>query len=497
MIWLIVILVMGVAHSLTICPSSCGCGDVSSGGCGYYCGNWALNDYANVCGGMEIVRNDSLYRLISTGCNSQYTNPVCQYDYVGVVTPPQDSITYGCATINKLDKTTGQLVVYHQVYKLHSSPQSQELVEEAPMSCADVGYCNYGEQTCFGDMGGYYAEESSSSAVDFSSSSGKVECKQTGQFQNKCYFECNNGATGECEAIDGDCNLVDRETCLWDFLSSSSMAGGSSPSSQPSSQIPSDSIDYNKDYSGLLGAILDSIHHNNQQNDGLLNGQDGTNALLAQIANNTSQINNKQSLIVNNFGGGNDKDYTDAIGNIGDSLSKFLGYDGKDIDTSTGDIDTSGFIGGFINWFGDDSLGAKLNVFQNDSFWYGENGDFGKNGDSVISKAGEIGQYVKGLVDSGAIRNFTDTLAGWSDQFNFDKLGGGSTSCPNFLKKTTEITIGKSSVEIGGLGIYLCANVIGEKTPWDIGRLALRLLVVITCFMWLFRVCTGAGNDDE
>ena len=229
----------------------------------------------------------------------------------------------------------------------------------------------------------------------------------------------------------------------------------------------------------------------------MLNGQDGTNALLAKIANNTDALNNKQSLIVNNSSGGNGKDYTDAIGNIGDSLSKFLGYDGKDIDTSTGDIDTSGLIGGFIKWFGDDSLGAKLNVFQSDSFWYGENGDFGKNGDSVIAKAGEIGQYVKGLVDSGAIRNYTDTLAGWSEQFNFDKLGGGSTSCPSFLKQTTKITIGKSSVDIGGLGIYLCADVVGGKTPWDIGRLALRLLVVITCFMWLFRVCTGSGNDDE
>ena len=445
--------------------------------------------YQNNCGGYTIRCDTKLEAdsLVCVNNGDTWVNGECK------TPPPKDSITYGCEDGLELDKTTGQAVQYHYVYKLNVTQQTQELVEQAPMTCAQVGYCDYGQTRCVGDMGGYYGGESSSSAVDFSSSSGKVDCKQTGQFMNKCYFECNNGATGECEAIDGDCNLVDKETCLWDFLSSSSTAEGSSPSSQ----IPSDSIDYNKDYSGLLGAILDTLHHNNQQNDGLLNGQDGTNALLAQIANNTSQINNKQSLIVNNSSGGNGKDYTDAIGNIGDSLSKFLGYDGKDIDTSTGDIDTSGLIGGFIKWFGDDSLGAKLNVFQNDSFWYGENGDFGKNGDSVLAKASEIGQYVKGLVDSGAIRNYTDTLAGWSDQFNFDKLGGGSTSCPNFLKQTTRITIGKSSVDIGGLGIYLCADVVGGKTPWDIGRLALRLLVVITCFMWLFRVCTGAGNDDE
>lgn len=453
--------------------------DNSSSGCSVAFASY--NYY--VCAGYSSDKSEA----DSLNCNYYPNASGCQ------TPPPKDSITYGCEDGLELDKTTGQAVQYHYVYKLNVTQQTQELVEQAPMTCAQVGYCDYGQTKCVGDMGGYYGGESSSSAVDFSSSSGKVDCKQTGQFMNKCYFECNNGATGECEAIDGDCNLVDKETCLWDFLSSSSMAEGSSPSSQ----IPSDSIDYNKDYSGLLGAILDTLHHNNQQNDGLLNGQDGTNALLAKIANNTDALNNKTSLIVNNSSGGNGKDYTDAIGNIGDSLSKFLGYDGKDIDTSTGDIDTSGLIGGFIKWFGDDSLGAKLNVFQNDSFWYGENGDFGKNGDSVVAKASEIGRYVKGLVDSGAIRNYTDTLASWSEQFNFDKLGGGSTSCPNFLKQTTKINIGKSSVEIGGLGIYLCADVVGGKTPWDIGRLALRLLVVITCFMWLFRVCTGAGNDDE
>ena len=31
--------------------------------------------------------------------------------------------------------------------------------ENAPMSCADVGYCEYGQTQCLGDMGGWYGDE--------------------------------------------------------------------------------------------------------------------------------------------------------------------------------------------------------------------------------------------------------------------------------------------------------------------------------------------------
>lgn len=411
--------------------------------------------------------------------------------------PAQDSISYGCVDYLELDKATGQAVTYHSVYKLNYTNQTQEEVEKAPMSCADVGYCDFGQTQCVGDMGGYYGKSSSSASPDFSSSSAKVECKQTGQYMNSCYFECSNGATGRCDAIDGNCNLVDRESCIWNFLSSSSAGGGSSPSSE----IPSDSIGYNKDYSGLLGAILDSLHHNNEQNDASLNNQDGTNALLSNISSKLDQMNNKTSLIVGNTSnlGGGGKDYTSQIEGLGDSLSKFMGYDGDVPDTNGGNIDTSGFILSFIKWFGDDSLASNLSGMLSDSNFYGANGDFGKNADSVQAKADEIGGYVKGLLDSGSIRDYMDTLAGWSGQFNFDRLGGGSTSCPSFLRQSHSVQIGTNSVEFGGLGIYLCAPVIGDKTPWDIGRLALRMLVVITCFLWLFRVCTqsAGGNDDE
>ena len=159
---LAVALLAGLSFALTICPSSCGCGDHSSGGCGYWCKSWNFADFANACGGAEIVHGDSVYQLVGLGCNSQYTNPVCDYKYVGGI--KTDTTTFVCRDEIELDKTTGQAITYHSVYKITGKTTqgggvewtNYEESENAPMSCADVGYCKYGQTKCMGDMGGYY-----------------------------------------------------------------------------------------------------------------------------------------------------------------------------------------------------------------------------------------------------------------------------------------------------------------------------------------------------
>lgn len=488
---LAVALLAGLNFALTICPSSCGCGDHYSGGCGYYCQNWGLEDYANLCGGMEIVHGDSLYQLVGVACNSQYTNPVCEYKYVGVI--ETDTTTFGCRDEIELDKTTGQAITYHAVYKF-SGKKTQSGVtwtnyeerENAPMSCADVGYCKYGQTQCMGDMGGYYAESSSSISSSSSSSeinwsSSSVSCKQTGQYGNTCYFECDNGAVGQCQGNDEDCSLVSN--CEWQMQSSasgeptSSASGQSASSENPDLQVIIDN----------QNTQIEQLNYNNGKMDDLDNRlkeqnskTDATNSLLSQIANNVSKINNKTSVITNNtynYGSSSDsKDYTgkfdalaDSLGNISEKLSEMLAGDTGTLDTSAFEINVDTLIDTSYTTYGDSLDGAYRS----------------------------FGDTYKGLVsDTGAIGKFADTLAQLQKKFNFTPLGGSGTGCPAFLQRTHSVTIGKVSVDFDLNKLQICSPILGSKTPWDIARALLRALVAITCMWFLFKCATGAYNGD-
>ena len=398
----------------------------------------------------------------------------------------KDTTTYGCR--DEIEITNGGAVTYHVVYKFTGKTTqgggaewtNYEEKENAPMSCADVGYCEYGQTQCTGDMGGYYAESSSSSEINWSSSS--VSCKQTGQYGNTCYFECDNGAVGQCQGNDGDCSLV--SDCEWQMQSSasgeptSSASGESASSENPDLQVIIDNqntqieqLNYNN---GKMDDLDERLKEQNSKTD-------ATNSLLSQIANNISQINNKASVITNNTynnGSSSDsKDYTgnfeelaDSLGNISGKLSEMLAGD-------TGTLDTSAY---------------EINV---DSLM---DSSYTTYGDSLDGAYSSFGDTYKGIIsDTGAIGKFTDSLAQLQKKFNFTTLSGSGTGCPAFMQRTHSVTIWKAKVNFDLNKLKICSPILGDKTPWDIARGLIRAIVAITCMWFLFKCATGAYNGED
>lgn len=402
----------------------------------------------------------------------------------------KDTTTYGCRDYVEYDKTTGQAVTYHLVVKFMGKTiqgvgaewTDYEEKEKAPMSCADVGYCNYGQNQCTGDLNGWFGDDSgssSSSSFDWGSSS-SVSCKQTGQFGNNCYFECDNGAVGVCQGNDFNCDVV--SDCEWQMQSSASDSPNSSASGQSASSE-------NPDLQAIIenqNTQIEQLNYNNDRLDsikgrlGLLNGKtDASNALLSQIANNIGKIDNKTSIITNNtYNGGETIDYTDALNALGDSLGgigsrldKMLSGDSASLDTFSFDIGIDSLLDTSYTTYGD-SLEGAYNSFA-DTY--------------------------HGLVsDTGAIGRYTDSLANLQKKFNFSPLGGSGSGCPSFITKTYEINFignAKATFDLNNLG--LCTPIIGNRSPWDLARALLRIIVAVSCMWFLFKCATSYTGDNE
>lgn len=400
---------------------------------------------------------------------------------------PKDTTTYGCRDIT--EQTATGSVQYHLVVKFFGKTTQNggiewtdyEEKEKAPMSCADVGYCNYGQNQCTGDLNGWFGDDSgssSSSSFDWGSSS-SVSCKQTGQFGNNCYFECDNGAVGVCQGNDFNCDVV--SDCEWQMQSSASDSPNSSASGQSASSE-------NPDLQAIIenqNTQIEQLNYNNDRLDsikgrlGLLNGKtDASNALLSQIANNIGKIDNKTSIITNNiYNGGETIDYTNALNALGDSLGvigsrldKMLSGDSASLDSFSFDIGIDSLLDTSYTTYGD-SLEGAYNSFS-DTY--------------------------HGLVsDTGAIGRYTDSLANLQKKFNFSPLGGSGTGCPSFITKTYEINFignAKATFDLNKLG--LCSPIIGNRTPWDLARALLRIIVAVSCMWFLFKCATSSGDND-
>ena len=450
---------------------------------------WCNNATYSGCGVVGLTSYCRYYYYCDTRAEADSLYCVLHPDASGCFTA-KDTTTYGCRDEIELDKTTGQAVTYHVVYKFTGKTTqgggaewtNYEEKENAPMSCADVGYCEYGQTQCLGDMGGWYGGESSSSSADINWSSSSVSCKQTGQYGNTCFFECDNGAVGQCQGNDGDCSLV--SDCEWQMQSSASGEPSSSASGQSASSE-------NPDLQVIIdnqNTQIEQLNYNNGKMDDLderLKEQnsktDATNSLLSQIANNVSKINNKTSVITNNtynYGTSSDsKDYTgkfdalaDSLGNISGKLSEMLAGDTGTLDTSAFEINVDSLIDTSYTTYGDSLDGAYLS----------------------------FGDTYKGIIsDTGAIGKFTDSLAQLQKKFNFTTLGGSGTGCPAFMQRTHTIKIWKANVSFDLNKLKICTPILGNKTPWDIARALLRALVAITCMWFLYKCATGAYNGDD
>lgn len=244
--------------------------------------------------------------------------------------------TVACSTFPSGNLTPGTPAYIHRVYILDSCTQTQQLVEEAPGSCAEVGYCKYGQSQCtdYG-MGGYLEGSSSSSSPGWSSSSG-VECRNIGLIGNTCFFDCNNGAKGYCDGKDGQCDNVDN--CSWDVppQSSESGEGGEGGEGGASSSSPGDSSATSSpsgiDYTNKLNEIIDSIHNTNE-------AQRAGNAALIGIDEKANKANENLSNINTSIKGLGGKlgavadasadaaaQVSDTLHNTNSLLDKILGF---------------------------------------------------------------------------------------------------------------------------------------------------------------------------
>lgn len=207
------------------------------------------------------------------------------------------------------------------------------------------------------------------------------------------------------------------------------------------------------------------------------------------------------------FGTGGDSvggywDGDSALSDLGDSISAVGDSIGALTDSLGGLFDTTGWQ----DWFDTSGMGGGNCIgVESDC---GLDSILSEGVDSVLagftasgndSLGGVIGKQIKGLVDSGAVKSFTDSLDKMVDKFNFNRFSG-SGGCPTFLTEKHTIRIGGAQVELDGIGNLLCTTKISVfgKTPWEVGRALIRAILAITCMFWLFKVATGAqGGDDD
>lgn len=280
----------------------------------------------------------------------------------------QGKIGYGCITLP--GGLNGGYT--HQVYKLDSCTMTQELLEESPGSCSEIGYCNYGESKCTGSTLGGYGGSSSSpgDSVNWSSSSA-YNCRNFGMIGSTCFYECDNGAYGECEAKDGICDMhAVGANCSWEIppTSSSSPGGGASSGGTPgSSSSPGDSTGGTSsgiDYTGKLNEIIDSIHNTNvaQRNTEIATAAVNQNVKNLNTTFNTqiSKVNTNLHAIQSAIESAADASAADAeqladsIGETNSLLDKILSFflgDSVDYD------DDATYLDSVENWA--NSLSAK------------------------------------------------------------------------------------------------------------------------------------------
>lgn len=173
--------------------------------------------------------------------------------------------------------------------------------------------------------------------------------------------------------------------------------------------------------------------------------------------------------------------------------------------------DTAGHSLGDTSGWGD-SLGGLQGKIDSLGLGSGAYGDCDTTGgktcdeqyigkDGIATAAGKYKDLAKGLRDS-VLENgpVHDSVQAWSNLFKSEKLsGGGSNACPTILTKTWSVDFKLTQVEIGPLGKYVCSPIMGNITPWQVGRTLLRALVAIACMWWLFRQAMGVsgGSDDD
>lgn len=259
----------------------------------------------------------------------------------------------------------------------------------------------------------------------------------------------------------------------------------------------------------MLDSLLSAVKQVGKGDTTLVNVESSDTLLYDRIDSVMSLIEHLDSL-----GRQNDGKFQDSLlgvlntigfGSGGDSLGGYWDGDsaiGALIDSLSGLFDTTGWK----EWFDTTGMGNGNCIGgENDC---GLDSILSEGVDSVLagftdsrndSLAGVIGGQIKGLIDSGAVGAFTDSLDKMVEMFNFNRFSGNG-GCPPFLTESAEINLGGVSVELDGVGNLLCTTKVSifGKTPWEIGRALIRAILAITCMFWLFRVATGAqGGDDD
>lgn len=106
-----------------------------------------------------------------------------------------------------------------------------------------------------------------------------------------------------------------------------------------------------------------------------------------------------------------------------------------------------------------------------------------------------ISNEVKGIA-SGVGKDYADNVQSLANKLDYSKLKGDG-GCPTSLNRTYTVKIGNSSFAFGPIGKYFCQPILGNVSPWNIGVAALRFVVAFICFMYLFRVVSSGGKDDD
>lgn len=198
------------------------------------------------------------------------------------------------------------------------SPQGGELVCENTRdlagSCQDWGYCEDGQSDCSIDTDKY----------------GKPPCSRSGPTfttSPRCYYACGDKSDLSCKPVStqyvagavnaGECPASPPDGCRPASSSSgasSSSSGGLSSSAMPSPDSWRDTVPASPgsappeiDYTRILAAIHDTLHHANEQRDWQLQLDNNISLDLDNISNYTEYIYNTESSIGSGVSGINSK----------------------------------------------------------------------------------------------------------------------------------------------------------------------------------------------
>lgn len=478
------------------------------------------------------------------GCNFSFTccDTQAEADSVNCVNNGQEWVNGSCKEPVTEDTETMEKVV-EQCDKVGGEPNFR-YNEQGNV----IGYCDI----CGQDENGNYT----SIKVQQTAQQIKKECcGRLGEFGG-AVFDCKS-QTGGCYAADCDwaasgynaygdiqpnvCDLgapLDPVTGLpakcAEFADTTGSGGGDGPSSSSSGSESSSSGTGDPMVDGLED-IKDTLHKMLQmdtilsQNDTMIHWdlvevikelqKDKKDTFQINIAGDTIIVQpadvhfnptiQGDTIIVNNDSlAGAIQALAEAMANIrGDSSGSY--NDSALMAAIWGD--TAGHSLGDTSGWGD-SLGGLQGKIDSLGLGSGAYGDCDTTGgktcdeqyigkDGIATAAGKYKDLAKGLRDS-VLENgpVHDSVQAWSNLFKSEKLsGGGSNACPTILTKTWSVDFKLTQVEIGPLGKYVCSPIMGNITPWQVGRTLLRALVAIACMWWLFRQAMGVsgGSDDD